>query len=178
MKTIQEFHEQYGRLPTKMDKDYIREVHMNYALSKMQVLPTPILYPGKCATCNSSSPDRKYIDLGVDFEQDERFTWVVYICTVCLKELVNVAISAGLLTLPVVEKVVEVEKGSVSDILSKLDDLSSVIRSNLPSVESDEASAKITGAEQRSTKQTSGGGSSNVSQFEDLLKSAKSKPQK
>lgn len=174
MKTIQEFHEQYGRLPTKTDKDYIREVHMNYALSKMQVLPHPILYPGKCATCSSSSPDRKYIDLGVDFEQDERFTWVVYLCTICLKEMVNVAIAAGILTMPVVEKVVEVEKGNVSDILSKLDDLSSVIRSNLPSVESDKTSTETTGTEQGTAQSSTSGRSSYLPQPKDILKSTKS----
>lgn len=78
MITIEEFHEKYGRLPTEVDKDWLREVFV----SKFQQLELPIMAPGKCGACRSNKRDgRIYLDFGVDVEDG-----VLYLCSRCIKE--------------------------------------------------------------------------------------------
>lgn len=51
--------------------------------SRFRVLDAPIVAPGKCAVCGSSSTeDRKYVDFG--FQLD--WFGAIYLCTICLTE--------------------------------------------------------------------------------------------
>jgi hypothetical protein len=54
--------------------------------SRIQILDAPILNPGTCALCGSSSTgDRKYADLGITVD----YVGVIYFCTFCLQEVAN-----------------------------------------------------------------------------------------
>lgn len=55
--------------------------------SRIRVLNAPVLAPGVCCICGCGhSEDRQYIDLGIDVD----YTGVMYFCTFCMTELVNV----------------------------------------------------------------------------------------
>lgn len=59
---------------------------VDVASSKVQILNAPILAPGTCMLCgSSSSDDRDYIDIGKDIE----FVGVIYFCTFCFTEITN-----------------------------------------------------------------------------------------
>jgi hypothetical protein len=96
--TIHEFQEKYGRLPTVIDRDWNKELARAKLLSKIQVVDMPMLHPGKCVSCGASSNDRKYIDLGVDLDpnEDPRFVHAIYICSICVQEIVSVAAASQL----------------------------------------------------------------------------------
>lgn len=53
----------------------------------MQILPHPLVLPGKCSLCGSSdnTDGRKYIDIG--FEID--FYGVIYFCTHCFSQIAD-----------------------------------------------------------------------------------------
>lgn len=80
------FVHKYGRLPTEFDPDYLEMLRM----SKFSILSVPHFKPSKCANCGSCKEDgRSYIDFGLEIE----FYGILYLCSLCLKEI---ALRAGL----------------------------------------------------------------------------------
>ena|SRR3990170_6848354 len=87
MITIEQFQVKYGRLPTETDPDYLQELERSKMLSKFQVMDLPIMAPGKCSNCGGTRiGDRKYVDFGLTLE----YYGIVYLCTLCIKELMMV----------------------------------------------------------------------------------------
>lgn len=55
--------------------------------SKIQILDVPRMNPGKCVLCGASDgEDRQYVDIGVTIE----WYGVVYFCTFCFTEALNI----------------------------------------------------------------------------------------
>ncbi|MFF5977072.1 hypothetical protein ACFY7C_36830 [Streptomyces sp. NPDC012769] len=55
-------------------------------MSRVQILETPILAPGKCVLCGSAGGDhRKFIDLGMKID----FYGRVYFCSYCIQEVLQ-----------------------------------------------------------------------------------------
>jgi hypothetical protein len=85
-------------MPTETDPDYLRELEVSIAQSKMKVLENgPILAPGKCCVCGSQNLERKYVDLGVEIQIAPKVFHVIYLCDLCVVELFNIARLTGIL---------------------------------------------------------------------------------
>jgi hypothetical protein len=79
---VDRFIHKYGRLPTEFDSDYLEMLRM----SKYRVKDVPDVQPGKCANCGASKNDgRKYVDFGLHVD----WYGAVFICSLCLKEVVS-----------------------------------------------------------------------------------------
>lgn len=77
---VQKFLEQYGRLPTEKDPDYLEMLNMG----KYRILDVPDESPGKCGNCGASKNDgRKYIDFGLHVD----WYGAVHLCSHCLKDI-------------------------------------------------------------------------------------------
>lgn len=71
-----------GKLPTENDPNYLELLRM----SKYAVLETPYYKPGKCANCGCSKNDgRKYVDFNLEIDWYGK----VYLCTLCLDDIVT-----------------------------------------------------------------------------------------
>ena len=117
MITLEEFHQKYGRLPTEVDPDWKKELTMSLATSKIKVLDSPKLAPGRCCVCLSRGGDhRKFVDVGLDIEYPfagpAKLHGTVYWCTLCINQLIRELSERGLIELPVkeVEKPIITEK--------------------------------------------------------------------
>lgn len=77
---VKRFHEQYGRLPTEFDRDYLEMLRM----TKYIIKDAPQFPPSKCANCGTSKVDgRQYIDFGLTVD----WFGVVYLCGYCVKDI-------------------------------------------------------------------------------------------
>lgn len=82
MNLVERFTQQYGRVPTEFDPDYLEMLRM----SKYRIVDVPDIKPGKCSNCGSSKNDgRKYIDFGLEVD----FYGIVFICGQCLLDIVK-----------------------------------------------------------------------------------------
>lgn len=80
MSLLERFVNQYGRLPTEVDPDYLEMLRM----TKYIIKDYPEVNPAKCANCGSSKKDgRMYIDFGLTVD----WFGVVYLCGFCLKDI-------------------------------------------------------------------------------------------
>lgn len=164
------------------------------ALSKVQVLDYPILAPGKCVQCGSSKHDRKYVDLGIDFETGPGFNWVIYLCTFCLAELFDIAMDDKTLERLIRERlnppVAESRSDFIESVVAQGDTVDSDSSDRLAAVEqqlaalseqlsgkegkpSDEPTIKpaepVHAADKPSTKQDTGRRPSGVQSFTELV---------
>lgn len=89
MITVDEFHKKYNRLPTEIDPDWHREVHLSNLRTKVKVVDAPLMSPGKCLECGAVKSDRRYIDTGVDLDITPNFVHVPYLCEYCVKEMAS-----------------------------------------------------------------------------------------
>lgn len=79
---MKQFIEQYGRLPTEFDKDYLEMLRM----TKYKILDAPYYKPAKCANCGSTKVDgRKYVDFGLEID----WYGIIYLCSLCLGDVVK-----------------------------------------------------------------------------------------
>lgn len=175
-----------GRLPTERDPNYLELLNM----SKYLVEPYPKFKPSKCANCGSSKEDgRKYVSFGLELD----WYGVVYLCTLCLKD---VAESAGLFDSHLAELravVAELKDArraerQESAILHKLESLSEEIKDyydasvcptctsgasdGLPLLDADASSAEsgTDASEQGTVKQDSSERSKDIPSLTDLFK--------
>lgn len=173
---VDKFVNRYGRLPTEIDRDYLEMLRM----SKYRIKDVPDLPPGKCANCGSSKGDgRKYVDFGLDVP----WYGIVWLCSLCLKDIGHnagifveleeelVHVNKLLLDRMVLEKQGKELKGELTEVFEGvkyyLDELRSLGSDSDPSssasVESYKESSKqaigegesvADGAKQRATKPT------------------------
>lgn len=174
-----------GRLPTERDPNYLELLNM----SKYVIEDFPKFKPSKCSNCGSSKEDgRKYVSFGLEID----WYGIVYLCTLCLK---NIAESARLFDnhLAELQSVVAELKAARSverkeqAILSRLESISEEIKeyydasvrssgtsssaNELPLLDSD-ASAAESGTdspEQGTSESNSGGRSKNVQGLANLF---------
>lgn len=79
---MEDFQKKYGRLPTEKDPDWLKELERAKTVSKLRILNSPIMAPGKCVGCGAIRVgDRKYIDTGESVE----YYGVIYICSKCIE---------------------------------------------------------------------------------------------
>ena len=79
---VDRFAEQYNRLPTETDPDYLEMLRM----SKYRIIDVPDFTPHKCANCGASKNDgRKYIDFG------NQIDWygTMYLCGHCVHDIAD-----------------------------------------------------------------------------------------
>lgn len=179
---LEKFIDKYGRLPTEVDPDYLEMLKM----SKYRILTRPDANTAKCANCGGFKEDgRRYVDFGLFVD----WYGVVFLCSICIKEL---ATQLGLLN---TEEKIEVDpmpelKEEVKNTISKLEEILkefheysdslNIDNSDPPDLEhspddNDVSPASESGtnkAEQRAAKSTTSTGRKNVRSLTELLDSS------